>query len=136
MKNFVESYPQFSKMSGAATKHLNVVHELFSYVGKFCLMDVSELEQDIVTQDDHNQHVQVSLTYTLLININTVVCILLFLFQRIKALINNNKIRDIDAVRLVLLYSLRYKRNGDENINGFVTMLRKRGAPERLVDVS
>lgn len=61
LKNFVESYPQFSKMSGTATKHVNVVDELFSLVRKHCIMDVSELEQDIVSQDDHNQHLQVSL---------------------------------------------------------------------------
>mgnify|MGYP002715748578 FL=1 len=61
MKNFVESYPQFSKMSGTATKHVNVVDEIFSLIGKYCLMDVSELEQDIVSQDDQSQQLQVSL---------------------------------------------------------------------------
>ncbi|KAK6622685.1 hypothetical protein RUM43_008527 [Polyplax serrata] len=112
MKNFVESYPQFSKMSGTVSKHVNVVDELFSMVGKYCLMDVSELEQDMVSQDDHSQH-----------------------SQRIRGLIANNKIRDIDATRLVLLYSLRYKRHGDNNVASFVNALRKRGAPERLVNM-
>lgn len=61
MKNFVESYPQFKKMSGTVAKHVNVVSELSSTVAKYCLMEVSELEQEIVSQDDHSQQLQVNL---------------------------------------------------------------------------
>ncbi|EEB17341.1 vacuolar protein sorting-associated protein, putative [Pediculus humanus corporis] len=112
MKNFVESYPQFSKMSGTATKHVNVVDEIFSLIGKYCLMDVSELEQDIVSQDDQSQQL-----------------------QNIRGIINNNKIRDIDATRLVILYCLRYRRSGDANVNMLVNALRKRGVSDRLINM-
>lgn len=59
MKTFVETYPQFKKMSGTVAKHVNVVGELSSMVAKNMLMDVSELEQEIVSQDDHSQQLQV-----------------------------------------------------------------------------
>ena len=35
MKNFVESYPQFKKMSGTVSKHVTVVGELSRLVGEY-----------------------------------------------------------------------------------------------------
>lgn len=112
MKSFVETYPQFKKMSGTVAKHVNVVSELSSMVAKFFLMEVSEQEQEIVSQDDHSQQL-----------------------QKIRKLIAKDKIRDIDATRLVLLYSLRYERHQNNDITGLVEALRKRGVPERYLEV-
>lgn len=112
MKSFVETYPQFKKMSGTVAKHVNVVSELSSNVAKYCLMEVSEVEQEIVSQDDHSQQL-----------------------QKIRKLIAKDKIRDIDATRLVLLYSLRYERHQNNDITGLVEALRKRGVPERYLEI-
>ena len=57
---FIENYPQFKKMQGAAAKHITIVSELSRLVGVHHLMDVSECEQELVCQGDHSQSLQVS----------------------------------------------------------------------------
>lgn len=57
MKNFVETYPLFKKMSGAVSKHVTVVGELSSAVSNYNLLEVSELEQELICQSDHSNHV-------------------------------------------------------------------------------
>ena len=59
MKAFLETYPQFKKMSGTVAKHVTVVGELSRLVGAHNLMDVSECEQELVCQGDHSQSLQV-----------------------------------------------------------------------------
>jgi vacuolar protein sorting-associated protein 45 len=49
-------------MSGTVTKHVTVISELSRLVNEHCLLDVSELEQDLTTQSDHNSALQVSST--------------------------------------------------------------------------
>lgn len=53
MKNFVETYPLFKKLSGTVSKHITVVGELSSLVEKHNLLQVSELEQELSCQSDH-----------------------------------------------------------------------------------
>lgn len=110
MKNFVEAYPQFKKLSGNVTKHVTVVGELSSMVSKCQLLDVSEVEQEISSQPDHSSHL-----------------------QRIKKLLNNDKVRDSDAVKLVMLYVLRYQNHSNNDVTGLVETLKKRGVSERLL---
>ncbi|XP_066994059.1 vacuolar protein sorting-associated protein 45 isoform X2 [Anabrus simplex] len=109
MKNFVETYPQFKKMSGTVSKHVTVVGELSSAVNRYNLLEVSELEQELACQNDHSQQL-----------------------QRIRKLIGNDKVRHIDATRLVLLYALRYEKHTNNDIVGLVEALKKRGVPEEL----
>ena len=47
-------------MSGTVSKHVTVVSELSRLVSEHCLLEVSELEQDIACRSDHAQHLQVS----------------------------------------------------------------------------
>ena len=61
MKEFVENYPQFKKMSGTVTKHVTVVAELSRLVKENNLLQLSECEQEIVCQNEHNLSLQVSL---------------------------------------------------------------------------
>ncbi|KAJ8930511.1 hypothetical protein NQ314_016683 [Rhamnusium bicolor] len=56
IKCFVEAYPQFKKLSGNVTKHVTVVGELSAMVTKYHLLDVSEVEQEISSQNDHSSH--------------------------------------------------------------------------------
>ena len=60
MKAFIETYPQFKKMSGTVAKHVTVVGELSRLVGQHSLMDLSECEQELACQSDHSQCLQVS----------------------------------------------------------------------------
>lgn len=59
-----------------------------------------------------------------------------FLLQRIRKLIGNSKVRDIDAARLVMLYALRYEKHTNNDIVGLVDALRQRSVPEHLTKVS
>ncbi|XP_045503454.1 vacuolar protein sorting-associated protein 45 [Colias croceus] len=103
MKNFVETYPLFKKMCGTVTKHVTVVGELSSCVAKRELLLVSELEQELVCQADHQKHL-----------------------QRIKALFTNDKISDSDLIKLVSIYALRYEKHASNALASLLEMLRTR----------
>ncbi|PIC15120.1 hypothetical protein B9Z55_022218 [Caenorhabditis nigoni] len=91
MKKFVEDYPQFKKISGTVSKHVSLVGELSSLVQKHNLLEVSELEQTIVSDGDHNK------------------CI-----NKIRSLLKNSKTRDVDMFRLIMLYALRFQGSSNE----------------------
>ncbi|ESN92176.1 hypothetical protein HELRODRAFT_194330 [Helobdella robusta] len=110
MKNFIETYPSFKKMSGAVSKHVTLVSELSRLVAQYNLMDVSECEQEVACHDDHSQSL-----------------------QKIRSLLHNASIRNLDAVRLVMLYTLRYERHSNNDIFGLVGILRKRGVQEEWI---
>lgn len=104
MKAFVETYPQFKKMSGTVSKHVTIVGELSRLVGAHLLLEVSETEQEIACQGDHSA-----------------------LLQRIRALLASDKVRHIDMLRLVMLYALRYESHSNNDLAGLVDALRQRG---------
>ncbi|XP_031779936.1 vacuolar protein sorting 45 isoform X1 [Nasonia vitripennis] len=108
MKNFVETYPLFKKMSGTVAKHVTVVGELSNLVGTYNLLEVSELEQELSCQSEHSTQL-----------------------QKIKKLINDSRVRDIDATRLVMLYALHYAKHTNNDIAGLCSMLKKRDVPEK-----
>lgn len=58
MKNFVETYPLFKKMSGTVSKHVTLVGELSTMVGEHNLLEVSELEQELSCQSEHSTQVK------------------------------------------------------------------------------
>lgn len=106
MKNFVETYPQFKKMSGAVSKHVMVVGELSSITLKNCLMEVSELEQDIACQNQHTNQL-----------------------QRLRTILGSSKIKHEDAARLVMLYALHYEKHTNNDIVGLIEALNRRKIP-------
>ncbi|UJR35612.1 hypothetical protein I4U23_028362 [Adineta vaga] len=102
MKTFVESYPQFKKLSGTVSKHVTIVSELSRLIGLHHLLETSETEQNLVCQSDHNEIV-----------------------QKIKQLIKDNNIRDEDILRLICLYALRYERRNGNEINSLKQEVQK-----------
>ena len=112
MKNFVETYPRFKKMSGTVSKHVTVVGELSNLVGKHNLLEVSETEQELSCQNEHSNQL-----------------------QKIKKLINDPKVRDVDATRLVMLYALHYEKHSNNDVSGLLEMLKKREVPEKYTKV-
>ncbi|KAG1674112.1 Vacuolar protein sorting-associated protein 45 [Nymphon striatum] len=108
MKAFVENYPQFKKMSGTVSKHVTVVGELSRIVSTHNMLQVSEAEQELACQSDHSKSL-----------------------QKIRHLIGDSKVRDIDATRLVLLYALRYEKHSNNDITGLVEALKKRGVSSK-----
>ncbi|XP_039296475.1 LOW QUALITY PROTEIN: vacuolar protein sorting-associated protein 45 [Nilaparvata lugens] len=107
MKQFVENYPQFKKMSGTVSKHIAVIGELSSLVTKRNLLEVSEMEQELACQDQHSAQL-----------------------QRIRQIIGNGKVRDEEACKLVMLYALRYRNHQNNDITGLIDALKKRGLSE------
>lgn len=110
MKNFVESYPQFKKMSGTVTKHVCVIGELSLQVGEKKLLEVSELEQEIACRADHSAQL-----------------------QRVKKLVTDTKVEPRDALRLVMLYSLRYERHANCDTLGLLQLLKERNKKVSIV---
>ncbi|VDO83913.1 unnamed protein product [Haemonchus placei] len=102
MKNFVEEYPQFKKISGTVSKHVTLVGELSKIVSNQNLLEISEVEQSIVAEGDHSR------------------CL-----ERIRALITHPKTTRLNALRLVLLYALRFEGNPNNELSSLVGMLKK-----------
>lgn len=53
--------------------------------------------------------------------------------QSIRKLIGNSKVRDLDAVRLVMLYALRYEKHSSNDVIGLIDDLKKRKINEKLL---
>lgn len=100
MKAFVENYPQFKKMSGTVSKHVTVVGELSRLVKSRNLLVISECEQDVVCQNDHSNAL-----------------------QRIRSIIKQHKTRNLDALRLIALYCLRYKSHSNNAASSLMEIL-------------
>ncbi|KAJ8273716.1 hypothetical protein GJAV_G00104720 [Gymnothorax javanicus] len=108
MKAFVDNYPQFKKMSGTVSKHVTVVGELSRLVSDRQLMEVSEVEQELACQNDHSNAQ-----------------------QNLRRVLQNQRVTELDAVRLVMLYALRYERHSSSNLPGLLEELGRRGVSER-----
>ncbi|KAL4877676.1 Sec1-like protein [Aspergillus karnatakaensis] len=87
MKRFVEDYPEFRKLSGNVSKHVTLVGELSRRVGEDTLLDVSELEQSLACNDNHNGDLK---------NLQRII--------QIPTVPAENKLR------LVALYAIRYEK--------------------------
>jgi len=62
MKRFVESYPEYRKLSSNVSKHVTLLDELSRIIDRRDLMTVSSLEQDLACKDDHGEHLKVRVT--------------------------------------------------------------------------
>ena len=101
MKNFVENYPQFKKMSGTVSKHVTLVSELSRLVSSRNLLAVSELEQEIVSGGEHREMAKQVLDCT-------VFCITADCVYQVGELLQNPRTLLEDATRLAMLFALRY----------------------------
>eukprot|EP00056_Hartaetosiga_gracilis_P000007 m.35281 g.35281 ORF g.35281 m.35281 type:complete len:372 (-) comp10003_c0_seq4:59-1174(-) len=107
MKAFVENYPQFKQMSGTVSKHVTLVGELSRLVDTNELLDVSEVEQTIACQSNHNDTV-----------------------SSIRSLLLNDKVNDLNKIRLVLLYALRYETHSNCALSEFAETLFRQGVAD------
>jgi hypothetical protein len=60
MKRFVEEYPEFRKLSGNVSKHVTLLGELSRRVEGEHLLEVSELEQSLASNESHASDLKVS----------------------------------------------------------------------------
>ncbi len=52
IKNFIANYPEFQKMSGTVSKHVNLTEEISKFVTANELLSVSECEQSLASKED------------------------------------------------------------------------------------
>ncbi|CDP10032.1 unnamed protein product [Coffea canephora] len=87
MAKFVDNYPQYRKMHGNVSKHVTLVTEMSKIVEERKLMLVSEVEQELACNGGQGAA-----------------------FEAVTNLLNNDSVSDIDRLRLVMLYALRYEK--------------------------
>jgi len=107
IKRFVEDYPLFRKLSGNVTKHVTLMGELSRFVEERQLLKVSEVEQELANNHNHDAHL-----------------------KKVKELFQDPKIRKEDLLRLVLLYSVRYEDDPKNEIANFIDLLVQAGVPQ------
>ena len=93
MKNFIEHYPQFKKMSGTVSKHVTLVSELSRLVAARNLLPISELEQEIVAQGDHKE-----------------------MLRSVTEMIQKESTTLEDATRLAMLFTLRFESSYSSSV--------------------
>ncbi|XP_065881305.1 vacuolar protein sorting-associated protein 45 homolog [Euphorbia lathyris] len=87
MAKFVDNYPEYRKMHGNVSKHVTLVTEMSKIVEERKLMVVSETEQELACNGGQGAA-----------------------FEAVMNLLNNDNVSDIDRLRLVMLYALRYEK--------------------------
>ncbi|CAN4076163.1 unnamed protein product [Withania somnifera] len=87
MAKFVDNYPEYRKMQGNVSKHVTLVTEMSKIVEEQKLMLVSQTEQELSCNGGQGAA-----------------------FEAVTNLLNNDNISDIDRLRLVMLYALRYEK--------------------------
>ncbi|KAH9282707.1 Vacuolar protein sorting-associated protein 45 [Echinococcus granulosus] len=88
LKGLLENYPDFRKASGTVEMHVAIVSDLSQIVKSRSLLEISEVEQELVCQNNHSTS-----------------------YNRIRSLVSDPRIKNADALRLVILYALRYELN-------------------------
>ncbi|CDR45345.1 CYFA0S17e02124g1_1 [Cyberlindnera fabianii] len=111
MKKFIEEFPEFKKLSGNVSKHMALASELDRRINKERLWEVSELEQNMSSHDQHNADLQ----------------------ELEKLLLNTPEtpprppISESSKIRLVALYALRYERHSNNQTNRLKNILKEQG---------
>jgi vacuolar protein sorting-associated protein 45 len=108
MKRFVEEYPEFRKLSGNVSKHVALVSELSRRVAQDHLLEISELEQGLACNENHNSDL-----------------------KSITKLVESPHIDEDAKMRLVLLYALRYERMANNAVKSLIDLLDRVGVSER-----
>ncbi|CAI2168165.1 1767_t:CDS:10 [Funneliformis geosporum] len=112
MKRFLEGYPEFRKLSGNVGKHVALVGELSRLVEKENLLEVGELEQSLACYEQHNNDL-----------------------KSLQKLIASPKVSDDSKIRLTLLYSLRYEKSPNNDINSLIDLLHHHGVSEQKISL-
>lgn len=110
MQKFVDQYPEFRKMTGNVSKHVTVVHELSRLVEANGLFHASQLEQELACSENRQEH-----------------------FKSLQDMVRGDKITNMERLRLVLLYALRYEH--DTSTRQLKDELRQRSIGEDQIEL-
>ncbi|KXN74885.1 Sec1-like protein [Conidiobolus coronatus NRRL 28638] len=107
MKRFVEEYPEFRKLSGNVTKHVNLVGELSRLIETNKLLEVSQLEQSLACNESHNSDLKALIS-----------------------IIEDPKVKSINKLKLTILYSIKYEKHSNNSLKQLISALKKQGLME------
>jgi len=103
IRNFITNYPQFKQFSNQVDKHVTLVHALKDIIASRNLLEVSKLEQEMSCSNHPKDH-----------------------FRSLSHLVISPTTSKRDALRLSLLYALRYENyNGNRNVEKLAQLLRE-----------
>lgn len=105
MAKFVDNYPEYRKMQGNVSKHVTMVTEMSKIVEERKLMLVSQAEQELACNGGQGSA-----------------------FEAVTNLLNNESISDVDRLRLVMLYALRYEKESPVQLMQLFNILASRSA--------
>ncbi|CAN0928585.1 Vacuolar protein sorting-associated protein 45 homolog [Linum grandiflorum] len=105
MAKFVENYPEYRKMHGNVSKHVTLVTEMSKIVEERKLMLVSQTEQELACNGGQGAA-----------------------FEAVTNLLYNESVSDIDRLRLVMLYALRYEKESPVQLMQLFNKLASRTA--------
>ncbi|GAB00012.1 uncharacterized protein L969DRAFT_78767 [Mixia osmundae IAM 14324] len=104
MKRFIEEYPEFRKLGGNVSKHVALVGELSRLVEVRKLLEVSELEQSLASNESHGADLRST-----------------------QMMIASPDIPNDSKLRIAILYALRYQRFNGNAISQVVALLKQNG---------
>ncbi|CAA91168.1 vacuolar sorting protein Vps45 [Schizosaccharomyces pombe] len=99
MKQFLEAYPEYRRLSGNVSKHVSLVSEISQVVQRENLLEVGEVEQSLVCNEPQSTD-----------------------FNDIQRLLFSN-ISENTKLRLAALYSLRFERIDPAKVSALQQML-------------
>ncbi|RYR41709.1 hypothetical protein Ahy_A08g038116 isoform D [Arachis hypogaea] len=105
MAKFVDNYPEYRKMHGNVSKHVTLVTEMSKIVQQRKLMTVSQTEQELACNGGQGAA-----------------------FEAVTNLLNDDSISDVDRLRLVMLYALRYEKDSPVQLMQLFNKLASRSA--------
>ncbi|GMM35668.1 Vps45 protein [Saccharomycopsis crataegensis] len=117
LKNFLQDYPEFKKLSHNVNKHITITTELNNKIGKNNLWEVSEVEQYLSVGGEHDfsQHAED--------------------FNNVRSILVNGKFKKTNTgmfniqenfkVKLVMVYALRYETYKQNQLSLLVDILKQ-----------
>uniref|UniRef100_A0A0D9YRP1 Uncharacterized protein n=1 Tax=Oryza glumipatula TaxID=40148 RepID=A0A0D9YRP1_9ORYZ len=112
MSKFLSNYPEYRKTHGNVTKHVALVSEMSRIVEERKIMLISQTEQELACTSGQ------AAAFETVGEAPTAVT----------SLLNNESVSDIDRLRLVLLYALRYEKESPVQLMQLFNKLASRSA--------
>jgi vacuolar protein sorting-associated protein 45 len=103
MQRFIDSFPEFRQHSGNVSKHVALMSELSRIIGDSSLMAVSQVEQEIACGSDR-----------------------VYAYNSTMELLADSQVKPKECLKLVLLFALRYEKEGARQVDEMVKALARR----------
>lgn len=101
IKNFIEKYPEFRKLSGNVAKHMAIVSELDRQLQLRNVWELSEVEQNLAVHKDNQED-----------------------YQEMLKLLRDPKLNNYYKLKLACIYSLRHGENANK-VNEIIQVLQQ-----------